>query len=130
MLNKDVEFIRSCYPDPDVTGTPEYYAIFNEVTFILGPTPDADYNSELHYFYYPQSIVDSANGQSWLGSNFDQVLLYGSLLEAYVFMKGEADVIASYQKRYDEGMTLLLQLSGGKNRQDMYRTLQARYPVR
>jgi hypothetical protein len=130
LLNKDVEFIRSCYPDPDVTGTPEYYAIFDNVTFILGPTPDADYNSELHYFYYPQSIVDSANGQSWLGNNFDQVLLYGSLLEAYVFMKGEADVIASYQKRYDEGMTLLLQLGEGKNRQDMYRTLQARYPVR
>jgi len=74
--------------------------------------------------------VDSANGQSWLGNNFDEVLLYGSLLEAYVFMKGEADVIASYQKRYDEGMTLLLQLGEGKNRQDMYRTLQARYPVR
>ena len=138
LLNKDVEFIRSCYPNPADTGAPEYYAIFkgptivpgDTSTFILGPIPDVDYNFELHYFYYPQSIVDSASGQTWLGDNFDQVLLYGSLLEAYVFMKGEADVIASYQKRYDEGMTLLLQLSGGKNRQDMYRTLQARYPVR
>jgi hypothetical protein len=95
---------------------------------ILGPTPDANYAVELHYFYYPQSIVTA--GTSWLGDNFDSVLLYGALLEAYTFMKGEADVIAGYQKRYDEAMGMLKQLGEGKNRQDMYRTQQIRQPVR
>ena len=128
LLNKDVNFIRAAYPNPNDTGLPAYYAYFDENSFILGPTPDDNYEVELHYFYYPQSIVDA--GTSWLGDNFDSVLLYGSLLEAYTFMKGEADVIAEYQKRYDEAMTLLKQLSEGKNRQDMYRTQQVRYPVR
>lgn len=128
LLNKDVEFIRSCYPDPTDTGAPKYYAIFDNNSFILGPTPDADYSMELHYFYYPTSIVTA--GTSWLGNNFDQVLLYGSLIEAYTFMKGEQDVISQYEKRYNEGMALLKILGEGKNRQDMYRTLQARYPVK
>ena len=130
LLNKDVEFIREAYPTPTATGLPAYYAIFDDTTFILGPTPNIDYNMELHYFYYPQSIVDSANGTSWLGNNFDQVLLYGALIEAYTFMKGEADVLAQYSKRYDESILLLKQLGEGKNRQDTYRTMQARIPVR
>lgn len=130
LLNKDVEFIREAYPIPTSTGTPAYYAIFDDTTFIVGPTPNADYNMELHYFYYPISIVNSASGTSWLGDNFDEVLLYGALLEAYTFMKGEPDIIAQYQKRYDEGMMLLKQLGEGKNRQDTYRTMQARIPVR
>jgi hypothetical protein len=83
---------------------------------------------EMHYFAYPTSIVSA--GTSWLGDNFDEVLLYGALLEAYTFMKGEADVIANYQKRYDEAILLLKQLGEGKNRQDTYRTLQTRVPVR
>jgi len=128
LLNKDVEFIRESYPIPTATGTPAYYAIFDETTFILGPTPDASYNMEMHYFAYPTSIVSA--GTSWLGDNFDEVLLYGALLEAYTFMKGEADVIANYQKRYDEAILLLKQLGEGKNRQDTYRTLQTRVPVR
>lgn len=128
LLNKDVEFIRESYPDPTDTGTPAYYAIFDDTTFILGPTPDDDYNSELHYFYYPASIVDA--GTSWLGNNFDSVLLYGSLLEAYTFMKGEKDVIDNYTGRYNEALALLKQLGEGKDRQDMYRTMQARYPVK
>jgi hypothetical protein len=130
LLNKDVEFIRECYPVPTVTGTPKYYAIFDDTTFIVGPTPDIDYNMELHYFYYPISIVNSANGTSWLGDNFDSVLLYGSLLEAYTFMKGEADVIQNYMARYNEALMMLKQLGEGKNRQDTYRTMQARIPVR
>jgi len=130
LLNKDVEFIREAYPTPTATGTPAYYAIFNNVTFILGPTPNADYNMELHYFYYPQSITATQSGTSWLGDNFDSVLLYGSLIEAYTFMKGEADVIGQYSKRYDEAILLLKQLGEGKNRQDTYRTMQARIPVR
>ena len=130
LLNKDVEFIRESYPVPTATGVPAYYAIFDNTTFILGPTPNDDYDMELHYFYYPQSIVDSANGTSWLGDNFDQVLLYGSLIEAYTFMKGEPDVIGQYSKRYDESILLLKQLGEGKDRQDTYRTMQARIPVR
>ena len=130
LLNKDVEFIRECYPVPTVTGLPKYYAIFDDTTFIVGPTPDVDYNMELHYFYYPISIVNSPSGTSWLGDNFDSVLLYGSLLEAYTFMKGEADVIQNYMARYNEALMMLKQLGEGKNRQDTYRTLQARVQVR
>ena len=128
LLNKDVSFIRQSFPNPNVTGPPTHYAFFDVDSFILGPTPDQSYSAELHYFYYPPSIVTS--GTSWLGDNFESVLLYGSLLEAYTFMKGEADVIAEYQKRYDQAMGMLKQLGEGKNRQDMYRTPQVRYPVR
>lgn len=127
LLNKDVEFIRECYPPPDTLATPKYYAIFDNTTFILGPTPDAGYNMELHYYGYPDSIVTV--GTSWLGDNFDSVLLYGSLLEAYTFMKGEQDVIANYTARYNEALMQLKQLGEGKNRQDTYRTTQARIAV-
>jgi hypothetical protein len=128
LLDKDVNFIREAYPNPNSVGLPEYYAFFDENSFILGPTPDSNYTMELHYFYYPQSIT--SGGNTWLGNNFDSALLYGSLLEAYTFLKGEQDVIAGYQKRYDEAMAMLKQLGEGKNRQDMYRTQQTRYPVR
>lgn len=128
LLNKDVNFIRQAYPNTNDQGLPYCYAYFDENSYILGPTPDDDYQVELHYFYYPPSIVEA--GTSWLGNNFESVLLYGSLLEAYTFMKGEADVIQEYQKRYDEALAMLKQLGEGKNRQDMYRTPQVRYPVR
>jgi hypothetical protein len=128
LLNKDVSYIRQAYPSPTDTGKPLYYAFFDVDSYILGPTPNANYEMELHYFYYPQSITEA--GTSWLGDNFESVLLYGSLLEAYTFMKGEADVIAEYQKRYDQALAMLKQLGEGKNRQDMYRTPQVRYPVR
>jgi hypothetical protein len=128
LLNKDVSFIRQSFPNPTDEGLPYCYAYFDQNSYILGPTPDDNYTVELHYFYYPTSIVTA--GTSWLGDNFDSVLLYGSLLEAYTFMKGEQDVIAQYQKRYDEAMAMLKQLGEGKNRQDMYRTQQVRYPVR
>ena len=128
LLNKDVSFIRQSFPNPTDTGKPTHYAYFDQNSYILGPTPDDDYQIELHYFYYPPSIVTA--GTSWLGDNFDSVLLYGSLLEAYTFMKGEPDVIQQYQKRYDEALSMLKMLGEGKNRQDMYRTQQARYPVR
>lgn len=135
LLDKDVNFIRQAYPSPTDTGKPEYYALFgpqsnypNELTFIVGPTPNASYAVELHYFYYPESIVTA--GTSWLGDNFDSVLLYGSLLEAYVFMKGEPDMMANYQKRYDEALMLAKQLGDGKERQDAYRNGQVRVPVR
>lgn len=127
LLNKDVEFVREAFPPPDTLGTPAYYAIFDNTTFILGPTPDAGYNMELHYFAYPTSIVTA--GTSWLGTNFDSVLLYGSLLEAYTFMKGETDVIQNYMARYNEALMALKQLGEGMNRQDTYRTTQARIPV-
>ena len=130
LLNKDVNFIRQSLPDTDAIyyGQPEYYAVFDQNTFILGPTPDTNYSAELHYFYYPQSITTA--GTSWLGDNFSSTLLYGSLLEAYTYMKGEQDIINQYQKRYDEAMVLLKQLADGKDRQDAYRSGQVRYPVR
>lgn len=128
MTNKDVEYIREAFPAPATTGVPRYYALQDEDTFLLGPTPGAAYTLSINYFYYPDSITTANN--TWLGDNFDSVLLYGSLLEAYTFMKGEADVIAGYQKRYDEAMVQLKQLAEGKNRQDTYRTLQVRYPVK
>ena len=130
LLNKDVNFIRQSFPDTDSDfyGVPQYYAVFDQNTFILGPTPDANYNAELHYFYYPESIVTA--GTTWLGNNFSSTLLYGSLLEAYTYLKGEQDVINQYQKRYDEAMILLKQLSDGKDRMDAYRSGQVRYPVK
>ncbi|CAK0775561.1 conserved hypothetical protein [Gammaproteobacteria bacterium] len=129
LLNKDVNFIRQSFPDTDSDfyGEPQYYAVFDSTTFIVGPTPDANYSAELHYFYYPESITTA--GTSWVGTNFSSVLLYGSLLEAYTYMKGEADVMATYKSRYDEAMLLLKQLGDGKDRQDSYRSGQVRYPV-
>jgi hypothetical protein len=130
LLNKDVNFIRQSFPDTDSDfyGVPQYYAVFDQNTFILGPTPNANYNAELHYFYYPETIVTA--GTTWLGNNFSSTLLYGSLLEAYTYLKGEQDVLNQYQKRYDEAMILLKQLSDGKDRQDAYRSGQVRYPVK
>jgi hypothetical protein len=130
LLNKDVNFIRESYPDTDAAfyAKPEYYAIFDDNTFILGPTPDANYAVELHYFYYPTSIVTA--GTTWLGDNFDSALLYGSLLEAALFMKSDADTMTVYKSRYDDAMAELKQLGDGKNRQDAYRSGQVRYPVR
>ena len=129
LLNKDVNFIRQSFPDTDTDfyGEPQYYAVFDNATFIVGPTPDANYSAELHYFYYPESIVTAST--SWLGNNFSSALLYGSLLEAYTYMKGEADVLTNYRNRYDEAMLLLKQLGDGKDRQDSYRSGQVRYPV-
>jgi hypothetical protein len=132
LLNKDVNFIRQSFPDTDSDfyGVPEYYAVFDQNTFIMGPTPDASYSMELHYFYYPESITTVAGGTTWLGDNFSSVLLYGSLLEAYTYMKGEKDVLDNYRVRYDEAMLLLKQLADGKDRQDAYRSGQVRYPVK
>jgi len=134
LLNKDVNFIREAYPTPTATGTPKYYAIFgpsssnvNELSFMLGPTPDASYNLELHYFYYPPSIVTSST--SWLGDNFDSALLNGALIEAIRFMKGEVDIIQNYEKLYLQSIQLLKQLGDGKQRQDAYRDGQYRQPV-
>lgn len=127
LLNKDVNFIRSSYPAPTDTGKPQYYALFDQDTFIMGPTPDTDYAVELHFYHYPETIVTA--GSTWLGDNFDSALLYGSLLEAYTYMKGEADVLANYKDRYMEAMALLKQLGDGKDRQDAYRSGQLRVPV-
>jgi hypothetical protein len=216
LLNKDVNFIRQSFPDTDSDfyGEPQYYAVFNNTSFILGPTPDIGYSAELHYFYYPESIIQgtlggfgpitggslytdgyyynvslggsgtgvnatanfivsggavttmtivnpgclyqvgdtltvnsadiggtgsgfaitvtsvgNSTGSSWLGNNFSSALLYGALLEAYTYMKGEQDVLANYKNRYDEAMLLLKQLGDGKDRGDAYRDGQVKYPV-
>ena len=141
LLNKDVNFIRQAYPQPTDTGVPKYYALFgpttsndpspvitNELSFILGPTPGAVYTVELHYYYYPTSITTAASGQTWLGDNFDSVLLYGSLVEAYTFMKGEVDIIAGYNQKYMEALALAQRLGDGLERSDAYRSGQYRQP--
>jgi hypothetical protein len=131
LLNKDVEYIREAFPDPSYQAMPTHYAIFDQNSYILGPTPDSSYLMELHYFYYPSSIVSTTvTNTTWLSTKFPQALLYGALLEAYTFMKGEQDVNANYISRYNEALAMLKQLGEGKNRQDMYRTEQARYPVK
>ena len=134
LLNKDVNFIRQAYPQPTDTAIPKYYALFgsqsndpNELTFILGPTPDATYVSELHYFYYPTSIVTA--GTSWLGDNYDPVLLYGSLVEAITFMKGEADMVALYNGKYTEALAQAKRLGDGLERGDAYRDGQYKQKV-
>ncbi len=137
LLNKDVNFIRQAYPTPTDTAIPKYYALFgptttndpspvitNELSFILGPTPDAAYNVELHYYYYPESITTAVN--TWLGDNFDSVLLYGSLVEAYTFMKGEVDIITGYDAKYKEALALAKRLGDGMERSDAYRSGQYR----
>jgi hypothetical protein len=129
LLDKDVNFIRQAFPFPAVTGKPTHYAQFDQDSFILGPTPDANYLIELHYFYYPRSIVEA--GTSWLGDNFDSALLYGALLEAAAFQKeSEPEVVGQYTARYNETLALLKQLGEGKNRTDAYRTGQIRVPIR
>lgn len=134
LLNKDVNFIREAYPKPTSTGAPKFYAIFGprsdnetELTFILGPTPDAAYSTELHYFYYPESIVTAST--TWLGDNFDSALLYGTLVEAYTYMKGEQDMVTLYSDRYVQAIALLKNLGDGKQRQDAYRDGQVRTRV-
>jgi hypothetical protein len=137
LLNKDVNFIRQAYPKATDTGLPKYYALFgptvsgstitNELTFILGPKPDANYTVELHYYYYPQSIVTA--GTTWLGDNFDSVLLYGSLVEAYTYMKGEPDMMTLYNQKFMEALALAKRLADGMERQDAYRSGQFRQRV-
>jgi hypothetical protein len=137
LLNKDVNFMREAYPTPTDTGTPKYYALFgptvsgstisNELSFILGPTPDAAYSAELHYYYYPESITTALT--TWLGDNFDTVLLYGSLVEAYTFMKGEQDLIVLYDTKFKEALALAKRLGDGLERQDAYRSGQFRQAV-
>ena len=133
LLNKDVNFIRAAYPNPTDEGIPKYYALFgptvissvttDELSFILGPTPDENYDVELHYYYYPQSITTA--GTSWLGDNYSPVLLYGSLMEAYTYMKGEADVMQFYKAKYDDAVMQLNRLGTGLERNDAYRVGQA-----
>ena len=134
LLNKDVNYIRQAYPLPTDTDIPKYYALFGpqsanaaELSFILGPTPDANYNVELHYYFYPESIVTATT--TWLGDNFDSVLLYGSLVEAYTYMKGEADIMAFYNTKYQEALALAKRLGDGMERQDAYRSGQYRQKV-
>jgi hypothetical protein len=139
LLNKDVNFIRQAYPSPTDTGKPYYYALFgptttnnippvitNELSFILGPTPDAAYSVELHYYYYPESIVTA--GTTWLGDNLDTVLLYGALMEAATFMKSDMDTIKNYTDRYNEALMLAKRLGDGMERSDAYRSGQFRMP--
>jgi len=127
LLDKDVNFIRQAYPNPADSGLPKYYGQFAPYTFILGPTPDQSYQVELHQYYYPESIVTA--GTSWVGDNFETVLLYGSLREAVIFQKGEQDMVAYYEQKYQESMALLKELGDGKERRSAYRDGQLKLPV-
>ena len=127
LLDKDVNVIRQSYPNPSDTGVPKYYAIFDKNTLILGPTPDAAYQVEMHYYYYPESIVTA--GTTWLGDNYETVLLYGALREAYTYSKGEADMMQYYEQKYQEGIQQLMRIGDGLNRRDSYRSGQVRLPV-
>jgi len=127
LLNKDVNFMREAYPNPATTGTPVHYALFDQTSLIIGPTPDANYSSEIHFGYYPESIVTA--GTTWLGTEFDSALLNGALMEAIRFQKGEADMVALYEKFYIQAMVLLKNLGEGKLREDTYRSGQVRREV-
>jgi hypothetical protein len=137
LLNKDVNFMRAAYPSASTTGLPKYYALFgptvanniitDELSFILAPTPDAAYSVELHYYYYPETIV-TAN-RTWLGDNYDPVLLYGSLVEANIFMKGEQDMMAYYEKKFQDALGQLNRLGSGLERGDAYRDGQYKMKV-
>jgi hypothetical protein len=134
LLNKDVNFMREAYPNPATTGKPKHYAIFgpqsndvNELSFIVGPTPSITYSAELHYYYYPESIVTAGN--TWLGDNFDSALLYGTMCEAITYIKGEADMVKLYNDRYVQSIALLKNLGDGKQRMDAYRDGQVRVSV-
>jgi hypothetical protein len=139
LLNKDVNFIRAAYPNPSDQDIPKYYALFgptvvtsvitDELSFILGPTPDDAYTVELHYYAYPESITVAADGRTWLGDNYSPVLLYGTMLEAYVFLKGEVDVMATYKAKYDEALAQLNRLGSGLERGDAYRDGQYKMKV-
>ena len=139
LLNKDVNFMRAAYPSPSTTGLPQYYALFgptvassiisDELSFIVAPTPDAQYDVELHYYYYPESITVAADGRTWLGDNYSPVLLYGSLVEAIIYMKGEQDMVAYYEKKYQDAMMQLNRLGTGLERGDAYRDGQAKIKV-
>jgi len=139
LLNKDVNFLRAAYPTPTTTGVPQYYALFgptvaggvvsDELSFMVAPTPDAQYDVELHYYYYPESITVAADGRTWLGDNYDPVLLYGALVEAYTYMKGEQDMMLYYQKKFDDSLMQLNRLGTGLERGDAYRDGQAKIKV-
>lgn len=127
LLNKDAEYMREAFPNASVTGQPTHYGQYDQNTVILGPTPDASYSVQLSYYYYPESIITA--GTSWLGNNMQNALLYGTLREAYIYMKGEEDLIANYEQKYQEGISLLKTLGEGKDRRDVYRSGQIRLPV-
>lgn len=134
LINKDVNYIREAYPVVATTGLPKYYAIYGpqavattELRMLLGPTPGSTYAIELNYYFYPESIVTASN--TWLGDNFDTVLLYGALVEAYTFLKGEPDLMAQYEAKYKEALALAKRLGDGMDRQDAYRSGQYRQPV-
>jgi hypothetical protein len=134
LLNKDVNFIREAYPLSAYAAEPKHYAIFgpnssnvNELTFIVGPTPSANYRAELHFYYYPESIVTAST--TWLGDNFDSTLLYGTICEALVYMKAEDAAYQLAQSRYVQAIALLKNLGDGKQRMDAYRDGQVRVAV-
>jgi len=130
LLNKDVNYIRESFPYPTVSGLPGYYSLFDNTAFLVGPTPDKEYIVEMHYYTYPQSITTAPSGTTWVGEEFPNALLWGSIVEAYIYLKGEADLIQAYQTKFEQALGQMKQLGDGKNRQDAYRTVQVRDQVK
>tara|TARA_R100000951_G_scaffold58914_1_gene49563 strand:- start:48 stop:683 length:636 start_codon:yes stop_codon:yes gene_type:complete len=128
LLNKDVNYLQEAFPDTTETGRPEFYAIFDDTNLLVAPVPDAAYTVEFHYLYQPAGI-SSSNATTWLSTNASNALLYASLIEAYVFMKGEADLMTYYQTRYQECLPRVKNLGEGRDRKDIYRSGQLRIPV-
>jgi hypothetical protein len=129
LLNKDLSWVREAFPNPTGVGKPTYYAIFDKETFMLSKTPDVAYAVELSFYYYPESIVDAGTGITWLSTNYDMVLLHGCLVHAYMFLKGEPDLLGFYDSKFKEGLQMLKMLSDGKDRQDTYRVEKVRQKV-
>jgi|TARA_R110000803_G_scaffold143886_1_gene209858 hypothetical protein len=129
LLFKDVSFMREAYPSSSTTGIPKYYAMFNNESFIVAPTPSSNLTAELHYRYKPASITVTSDGTTWIGTNASDCLLYGSLVEAYTFMKGEADVLANYKERFALAIDRLKVLGEGRDTKDNYRSGPPRKPV-
>ncbi len=128
LMFKDVNYIREAYPASSTQGAPKYYAIFSDTSFIVGPTPDSGYAVELHYFHKPESITVSSSGSSWLGTNADSALLYGSLMEAYTYLKGDPDIMQLYAQRFEEAVSRLEELGEGYSTTDSYRSGAVRKP--
>ena len=129
LLYKQITFLQDYTPNPATTGVPKYYGSWDEASFLLAPTPNSGFTAELHYYFRPTSISTSGDGTSYLGNNAELALLYGSLVEAYTFMKGEADVLQFYTQRYQEALVFLKNLGEGRQTRDEYRYDRVRREV-
>lgn len=131
LLPKDHSFIRECFPSPTVTGVPRFYALFDDETMMLGPTPDDDYLVELNYYYEPPSLAEGENdaNTTWISINGENAILFGTVLQGYIYLKGDQDVMKQYMETYSQATSALKVIAEGRNRKDSYRQPDQRIPV-